>query len=233
LLATATGLVKVDFSSRHTPEIEKRLAEFNASEIQTMHHNQDDINFFIETQVARAAEDLSHLYKRGGIFQTYAVLEKLKQKAQGMFRWVQLSLEYLHTSVSFREMSKRIHNLDQLQDLFDLCDEVYRNMMETRDTQDQLATRAALTFLAHGEDSRLLTSLAVFFRDVMSNSEDGDVRSFHHILEAIWFNSKDQQDRCDYTRGDLGAIKERLSAARSLFTHPCDAAFTSTQHERG
>lgn len=276
LLETATGLVKVYFSSRRTPEIEKRLAELNASEIQTMHHNKDDINFFIETQVARAAEDLSHLYKRGGIFQTYAVLEKLKQKAQGMFRWVQLSLEYLHTSVSFREMSKRIHNLDQLQDLFDLYDEIYRNIMETRDLQDQLAIRTALTFLAHGEDYDFSKSTTTFPPPYTGNSENfsipelrafaqnydrtslpesgsdigeddlegiqsplvfedpegstidgeiesvsitgGDVGSLHHILQAIWFNSKGQTSRCDYTTEDILAMCPSLIILDNLGT---------------
>jgi hypothetical protein len=53
-------------------------------------------------------------------------------------------------------------------------------------------------------------------------------KSSEHQAASLYVRSRGELD-ADFP--DLGGIKEQLSAASLLFTHPWDAAFTSTQHE--
>ncbi|MCJ1304595.1 hypothetical protein MMC08_007408 [Hypocenomyce scalaris] len=153
ILRRSPTLVKVFISSRPTPEIVDLLEPLEVTEITTLENNTRDIEDLVIHEVAEAASSpgLRKLYHRGKNSHKEAVIDKLLVNAQGMFRWVQLSLIYLHGSANFFELGERLHQISQLEGLFELYDLIYKRMMDNRDEKNGIAIRTILLFLLYGK----------------------------------------------------------------------------------
>ncbi|MCJ1378758.1 hypothetical protein MMC17_001857 [Xylographa soralifera] len=145
--------LKVFFASRPIPVIERALSQFKPRRIKTADYNSGDIDTLIQTRIREAFEDPSYqsLYKSGDSDQTGEVERILRDKSQGMFRWVQSALEYLHASVDFEELQERLERLHHLQDLFSLYDEIYEAMTKRREPRTLNGLRVVLTHLMYAE----------------------------------------------------------------------------------
>lgn len=156
IFQTSGVIVKFFISSRHTLLIEQQLLlDFRTRQINIADNNRADISRLVREKVTQAASDptlgLQHLYVKGVYTQTRAVIEKLEENASGMFRWIQLSLAYLHASITFREMSERLTRLERLTSLFDLYDELYNGMLRDRSQEQKIAIELLLTFVLYGK----------------------------------------------------------------------------------
>ena len=145
--------LKVFFASRPIPIIERALSQFKPKRIKTADHNSGDIDTLIHTRIQEALEDSYYqsLYKSGGSDQAGEVERILRNKSQGMFRWVQSALEYLHASVDFEELQERVEKLHRLQDLFSLYDEIYEATTKKLEPSTFNGLRVVLTHLLYPE----------------------------------------------------------------------------------
>ena len=150
--------LKVFFASRPIPDIERALSQFKPRRINTADYNSEDVETLIQTRIREALEDPSYqcLYKSGNSDQTGEVERILRDKSQGMFRWVQSALEYLHASVDFEELQERLERLHHLQDLFSLYDEIYEAMTKRREPRTLNGLRVVLTHLMYAEKTWIL-----------------------------------------------------------------------------
>jgi ankyrin repeat protein len=145
--------VKLFISSRHTQLIEDSLYQFKPSPVDAAKHNQGDISKLIHLRVDEAADHphLRRLYWRKGVSRKSDVVEKLEQNAQGMFRWVQLALDYIHSSQKYETFTQRLVELERLKSLFALYDVLYNDMIENSTYQELEAIEVLLIFLLYGE----------------------------------------------------------------------------------
>ena len=150
--------LKVFFASRPVPVIERALGQFKPKRIKTADYNSGDIDTLIRARVREALEDPYYqiLYKSGDKDQTGVVERTLRDKSQGMFRWVQSALEYLHTSVDFEEMQARLERLHHLQDLFSLYDETYGAVTKKLEPRTLNGLRVVLTLLMYPEKTWII-----------------------------------------------------------------------------
>ena len=118
-------------------------------------NNIDDIHRVIYERVENGLRRHRRLYRRevhgNAIDQVQAVKKKLQDNAQGMFRWVEIALNYLHSSSNYMAMQDRLERLDKLDHLFDLNDEIYSVAMDALDDPDRTALRMTLTFMLHAD----------------------------------------------------------------------------------
>lgn len=167
----AAGLVRIFISSRRTPEIEDILLRFNATQVNVAHHNRRDIAHLVKEEVSKAATTpgLRKLYVRDEVSQEQAVVQKLLEGAQGMFRWVRMSLDYLNRSRNFGELGRRLDQLSRANGLFDVYDLIYDEMMRDReeDDQDLQAIITLLTYLMYGQQLDRKFGVYLFHQDVL------------------------------------------------------------------
>ena len=200
ILRRSPTLVKVFISSRPNPEIVDLLEQLDVAEITTLENNTRDIEDLVIHKVAEAASSpgLRKLYLRGKDSHKQAVIDKLLVNAQGMFRWVQLSLIYLHGSANFFELGERLHQIPQLEGLFELYDLIYKRMMDDRDEKNGIAIRTILLFLLYGKagDKKYLYFESVYVPPAK--------RRMHSALEAASF-AADLSDVV-YTAEEIAAL---------------------------
>jgi len=128
-------------ASRDEPAIRTLLDGFANLKITVNEHNTESIQLMIDASVADAMSNskTKFLYSQSKKASDEATVESrvkmtLKQKAGGMFRWVQMSLDFLHASRSPPQMVSRLEAIDKAEKLFDLYDTMWNiNMDEIKD----------------------------------------------------------------------------------------------------
>jgi hypothetical protein len=153
-------VVKILIASRQEGYIENILDGWFAKHVNVVKHTEAAIKKMIDRKVREAAISplLKSRYCRAGQNQIEMVIKILQENAGGMFRWVQMALDYLHVSRSFQEMKDRLGELKQLPDLFDLYEAIYSKIMLDESESGQRNARVmttALTMLLHGRPLRL------------------------------------------------------------------------------
>lgn len=151
IVKNSKSLVKLFISSRPIPELEHRFGS-STSRIDTNKNNEADIENLIISIVDTAAKSpsLKLSYDNGKQSQRDAIVNILKNGSQGMFRWVELSVAYLHRQpVHYRALTNRLTQLSRLESLFALYDLIYKQIDEL-DHEDKEAVKAAFHFILHG-----------------------------------------------------------------------------------
>lgn len=162
LVAATTAWLSEDFSTRRVfvssrdhRDIQVMLQGVTAGvlDIEVTEHNYSAIASFVEQSV-RIASTTSRrgLYVRNtnGIEenQSHVVVSTIREHADGMFRWAELALNWLHSSRSFDALTNRLEDVrtSRLNSLFDMYDRVYEQLMKDADQNDKLAIRTILTY---------------------------------------------------------------------------------------
>ena len=148
-----TSGVKLFISCRRTQLIQDSLLQFEPSAVDAAKNNRVDISKLIHLRVNEAADHphLRRLYWKKGESRKSVVVERLEQNAQGMFRWVQLALDYIHNSQTYEAFTQRLAELERLTNLFALYDVLYNDMVENSTYQELQAIEVLLVFLLYGE----------------------------------------------------------------------------------
>ena len=155
LSSNRTGHVKIFLASRPNPLVENLTKVLNLSTIDVKNNNLQDIDKLIANHARKSAEDpsLQYLYRHdGGEDLLTKVIEILSKHAGGMFRWVQMAFEHLHSSYDYWTMQARLESLPRLHKLFDLYDDVYNVALKRLSPSREEELRMALTSVLYPDD---------------------------------------------------------------------------------
>ena len=147
--------VKIFVSGR--PEVARCIEDLNAAQIDVRGNNDADIAHYIDQTVEIAAKGSSRrLYtsKDGTSSQVEHVKQVLRDNAQGMFRWCQVSLAFLHASAGYNLLTARLKQLTQLRELFKLYDATWNAIMDNLTPDEQVAIRVVILFVLYGAEYR-------------------------------------------------------------------------------
>ena len=163
LLSSSKSKLKIFFSNRPTILIGKLMDQFSLTVVEIAQYNTSDIEELIDYRVKESVEDLSlqYLYRQDDEDQTEIVVRTLRSNAQGMFRWVHMAFDHLHSSGDFWTMQDRLEDLPRLNDLFDLYDRVYDDMMIALSPRRQAALRMTLIYMLHSDCYQTYASYAL------------------------------------------------------------------------
>lgn len=165
LLEHCLSPLKLFVSSRYEDNSIDLLQDLPVTEIGMANNNIDDIKKFVRMTAKEAASRPGdrRKYVKTGISQMDAVVDRLLKKVCGMFRWVQMAFDFLHASIDYDAMTRRLDQLSHLGKLFDLYDRIYDEMMDQVDEADQVRIRTLLTFMLHGRNSPRRTDIRIDF----------------------------------------------------------------------
>ena len=148
-------VLKIFIASRPEQHIEDHLERLEPSRLNVADNNIEDIHRLIDGRVENGPRRYRRLYRREehgcALDQVQAVKKMLQENAQGMFRWVEIALNYLHSSRTYMAMQERLQKLHKLDHLFDLYDEIYRVAKEALDEPDRTTLRMTLTLMLYAE----------------------------------------------------------------------------------
>lgn len=155
LRVTVTSSLKVLIASRDEGHSGLLLRSCSPTVIDVAVHTTDDIKAVIRAKVGLAATDarLGERYKRGGNSMKESVLTELKLRANGMFKWVDMALEFLHSSADVLEMKDRLRQLDRLGSLFALYHSIWNANMERLSPSRKKAVVVSLQYILHWRDA--------------------------------------------------------------------------------
>ncbi|KAG9041303.1 hypothetical protein FS842_002606, partial [Serendipita sp. 407] len=105
--------------------------------------NTEDIPYFIEYEVKKLVEDKASLWKNDQRLEE-DIIQALKEKAGGMFRWVVLQIDYLREPTLPRTVRRRLKQLPEK--LSDLHDEIYERISKMGESELDIA-KATLSWL--------------------------------------------------------------------------------------
>ena len=150
LMQKARTTIKIFISGR--PSVEPRLRAWVSNKIDVRDNNLTDLSFMIRKKVSLAGEspELKSIYWAGPHCRAEQVVAVLETHAQGMFKWVDLALGYLHESRYYSAMTRRLNTLPALRDLIDLYAEIWKNTMAAADEADQKAMKILIMFAMYG-----------------------------------------------------------------------------------
>jgi hypothetical protein len=151
-------------SSRQTRFISDLFKDHDPTELDTEQNNSTDLAKFVATTAKEAAATLGlqTRYHNGSESLENAVVQKILGSARGMFLWAQFAFKYLHDSQNFKILRRRLEQLDHLDSLFDLYDKIYANIMKRHDEPERLAVRTLLSFVVHGYEGSLDSTVVNF-----------------------------------------------------------------------
>lgn len=151
--ARAECPIKLFISSRDEVHIHQLLSDVTDFAADLQIHNQRPLNQVIRNNVQTAATKplLRRLYSAGNANQTEKVIASLQRHANGMFRWADIALAYLHSSKNYHDMSNRLAKVSDLGGrLFDLYTEIWDKEVKPLLSESRAALRAALLMLLYG-----------------------------------------------------------------------------------
>lgn len=129
LMRLSSKPIHVFVSSRPEQQIYDFLQDLVSYEVTTESSNRHDIQHVIRAKVeASAAGRCKGLYRNKSAVVREKVIEVLDQNAMGMFRWVDLAIEWLHRSKSAVQMNDRIHGLTRLDSLDKMYEKIYQEI---------------------------------------------------------------------------------------------------------
>jgi hypothetical protein len=149
--------VKLFISSRAEVDIEdwvQAQADVEKFCIDISNYNKNPLSLVIRTSVETAAKrpGLRARYASGGISRCNHVIAILEKHAGGMFRWVELALQYLHSSKNYQDMTDRLSQISTLGGrLFDLYQEIWQREVESPPNGSKIALKTALLMLLYGQ----------------------------------------------------------------------------------
>jgi hypothetical protein len=175
--------LKIFLSSRHNDSIIDLLQDLPVTELEVAENNTEDIEKFVKRTAKEASSKPGNRrkYARDGLSQEEAVVDRLLAKAGGMFRWVQMAFDFLHASIDYDAMTRRLDQLSHLGKLFDVYDRIYDEMVDQVDEADQARIRTLLTFLLHGGNIPRGPRLRLY--------DSREIINIEHILEACEFSA--------------------------------------------
>jgi hypothetical protein len=153
---SSEATVKIFIASRKEGDIADMVEEWFTGYIDITQCTEQAINEMIRAEVCAASMNAalkSRYCDRKGNNQSQDVIKVLQTSAEGMFRWVQIALDYLHDSESYGEMAARLGELKRLPGLLDLYDAIYGKIVSGNTESGQRKARAIETtfnFLLHG-----------------------------------------------------------------------------------
>ncbi|KAI4201139.1 MAG: hypothetical protein LQ350_003453 [Teloschistes chrysophthalmus] len=211
LVEDSAGLVKILISSRNDRAITCYLEGFPNLTINA-NNNQKDIARFVEHEVDTLIKSKKLLWGRVSSELRKLIIETLCERADGMFRWVSLSLQNFRGLTVERAVRSRLGKLPK--DLHTLYQETYDYQIETGD-EDQISiakdafrlllclvntmtTEEFLTALSFcNEDEERLQKddlLALCFNFVIDDQESDSFR-FAHLSVREFLESKEDFNR--------------------------------------
>ncbi|KIW68604.1 hypothetical protein PV04_04541 [Phialophora macrospora] len=149
--------VKLFISSRDEVDIEDWLQaqeDIEKFSIDISRYNKAPLSLVIRTSVENAARrpGLRTKYASGGLARCDEVIAILEKHAGGMFRWVELALQYLHSSKNYQDMTDRLSQISTLGGkLFELYQEIWQREVESLPGRSQIALKTALLMLLYGQ----------------------------------------------------------------------------------
>ena len=79
------------------------------------------------------------------------VITLLETNAEGVFKWVQCALSFIHDSMHYDAMTRRLQNLDKL-DLYDLYEQIWSSLIGKADEEGQSVIKILILFALHGSN---------------------------------------------------------------------------------
>ncbi|KAN0098289.1 hypothetical protein V8E51_013952 [Hyaloscypha variabilis] len=212
LFESSTSPLHVFLSSRYEQDIIDFLEPIKYVSVAADENNGPDLTKMIRTEVEEASQKRPRLYRPGTPEdQTETVIQRLENGAQRMFRWVRLSLDYLHSSANTGEMTLRMKELSQLKTLFDLYDVIYQNIIKNRDEKTKQVVEVVFVFVLYG--AKWAT---------MKSSGDVSTRSYtEHISIALAWKTRQAFSSTMYKIEDIRAqCRSFITFANSEFDSP-------------
>jgi hypothetical protein len=206
LLSNCTSPLSIFVSSRQTRFIDDLFTGFDLTEIDTAENNSTDVATFVITTAREAASSpgLRTRYHDGNNDNEDAVVQKIMNKAGGMFRWAQLAFDYLHLSPTFSSLRWRLEQLDHLEVLFSFYDKIYDDMVDRLDAPYQDAVKTLLVFILYG---RPAPPLAV---EYPIGDHPRECLHIAHVLEACAFVAQEKGTMPEMNAQDLRSLSPSL-----------------------
>lgn len=158
--------VKIFWASRDEQHLRRLLMHTGLRSIDVPQHNGAELEKLVraETEASAANPRLARLYRLPDEELQALAVSTLLKHAGGMFRWVQMSLAFLHASKTSFDLEDRLENLPRLDNLFDLYDKMWSTVMDDLSDRARAALMTALVITIYGNYSDLqVLSQAVGF----------------------------------------------------------------------
>jgi hypothetical protein len=210
--------VKLFISSRAEVDIEdwvQAQADIEKFCIDISRYNKNPLSLVIRTSVETAAKrpGLRAKYASGGISRCNQVITVLEKHAGGMFRWVELALQYLHSSKNYQDMTDRLSQISTLDGkLFDLYQEIWQREVESLPNGSKIALKTALLMLLYGQfglmgPSSPLIGFPYGPREWYLSREIPKASSFARRISISWADPEDvPEPGASYSIRDIAAL---------------------------
>ena len=134
------------------PSVEPRLKDWINAQINVRDNNLQDISRVIRKKVLAAANshEFKPLYWSRADCRAEHVVSILYKHAQGMFRWIESALSYLHKSKYYGAITRRLQSLPDLEDLMDLYAEIWDKAIAAADEKYRKAMKTLILFSTYG-----------------------------------------------------------------------------------
>ncbi|KAL8777083.1 MAG: hypothetical protein Q9194_002752 [Teloschistes cf. exilis] len=211
LVEESAGLVKILISSRNDRAITCYLEGFPNLTINA-NNNQTDIARFVEHEVDTIIKSKKLLWGKVSTELRKLIIETLCERADGMFRWVSLSLQNFRGLTVERAVRSRLGKLPK--DLHTLYQETYDYQIETGD-EDQISIAkdafrlllclvntmtteeflTALTFCNEDEERLQKDDLLALCFNFVIDDQESDSFRFAHLSVREFLETKEDFNR--------------------------------------